>query len=119
MTEMTKEKAIELLEKAHSLQEQSEMNNDIRDIDRILSQDPVDIGLVIAKIEEINRKHEENILINHIIFPPQVQGTIFPGRGITDAEYISDLRWKRTYLQAKKVSKAFAELYKEMRKNMI
>ena len=116
---MTEKEAIEILEKVHSLQEQSEMDSDIRDIDYILTQNPIDIGLVIAKTGEINDKHKENIFINHIIFPPQAQGTTFPERGITDAEYIADLRWKRTYLQAKKGSKAFAELYKEMRKNMV
>lgn len=114
---MTEKEAIEILEKAHSLQEQSDMDSDIRDIDYILSQNPIDIDSVIAKIKKVNGDHPENIIINHIIFPPQ--GTAFPERGITDPEYISDLRWKRKYLQAKKAAKAFAELYKEMRKNIV
>lgn len=109
---MTEKEAIEILEKAHSLQEQAEMESDIRDIDCILSQIPINISLVIAKIREINGKHGENIIINHIIFPPRGSDSL--KRGITDEEYISDLSWKRTYLKAKKVSKAYAELCKEM-----
>ena len=112
MPEMTEKEAIELLERAKLLHEQLDMENDIRHIDCILSQFPINIDSVKAKICTINEKHKENILINHMIFPPRRPAS--QERAITDAEYISDLSWKRTYLKAKKDAKAFTELYKEM-----
>ena len=111
---MTEKEAVELLEKAKKLHEQLDMESDICHIDYILSQFPINMDSVKAKIREINEKHKDNVLINHMIFPPRRPAS--QETDITDAEYISDLSWKRMYLRAKKIGKTFDELCKEMGK---
>lgn len=112
---MTKEEAIEIFEKASSLHEQLEIECDIRDIDCILSQCPVAVSQVKAKVKAINDNHPDNIIIFNLIFPPQ--GDRVSVDNAPDQALISDLKWKRTYLQAKKAGKVFDELRKEMQKN--
>ncbi len=111
---MTEKEAIEIFEKAHLLQEQLDMENDIRKIGSVLSQRPVDIYQVKTQINTINRKHPENLILFNLIFPPQ--GNRVSLAEASDQGLIDDLTWKYTYLQAKKAGKAIEELHKEMRK---
>lgn len=111
---MTETEAIGLFEKIHMLQEQLKMETDIQDIGNILNQQPINIDQVKEKIEKVNEKHPENVLLNHIIFPPR--GKSFSGERIPDQSYIDDLKWKQIYLRAKKDGKLFEEFCKEMRK---
>ncbi len=112
---MTEKEAIDLFEKAHTLQEQLKMESDIQDIGIILNQRPINMYQVKVKIGQINDAYPENIFLNHIIFPPQ--GKSFQDGYIPDQSYIEDLTWKKIYLQAKKTGKLFDELCKEMRKS--
>lgn len=111
---MTEKEAISLFERVHTLQEQLKMETDIQDISNILNQRPISMYQVREKIEEVNEEHPENVLLNHIIFPPR--GKSFLGGYIPDQNYIDDLTWKQIYLRAKKNGKLFDELCKEMRK---
>ena len=111
---MTEKEAKKCFEQVHSAKELMDMQKDIDDIDTILSQNPISIELVQVEIRKINTKHPENIILNHIIFPPH---NSFFNRGyILDQNLIDDLTWKRIYLQAKKTGKLFDNLCKEMRK---
>jgi len=111
---MTEKDAVEIFKKAHSLREQLDMENDIGYIGIILSQNSIDIYQVRAKIEEINRKHPENLILYNMIFPPQ--GNRVSLAEATVHNLIDDLAWKQTYLQAKRVGKAFEKFCEEMRK---
>jgi hypothetical protein len=109
---MTEKEAIEIFEKAHSLYEQLDMENDICKIGSVLSQSPIDMYQVRMQISTVNRKHPENVILFNLIFPPQGNRV-----SLAEASYqslLDDLTWKHTYLQAKKVGKAIEELHKEM-----
>lgn len=111
---MTEKEAVEIYEKAHSLHEQLDMESDIQDIARVLSQNPIDMYQVRTQIDTVNRKHPENVDLFNLIFPPQgnrVSLVEAPDQGLID-----DLTWKHAYLQAKKNGKTIKELCKEMRK---
>jgi len=113
---MTIKQAIELFEKAHTVQEQDEMKNDINTIICILGQYPFDSNQARALIEKINQEHPENILLHNFIF--QLQGLQGPGIPLQDASpdvLISDLQWKYSFLQAKKTGKLFDAFQKELR----
>lgn len=110
---MTEKEAIDVFEKAHTLKEQWELENDIQDISNILSQRPINMCQVKAKIDKVNNEHQENVIINHIIFPPQ-RAALSGGYDLNQS-FIDDLIWKRIYLQAKKAGKLFDEFCKEMR----
>lgn len=112
---MTEKEAIELFEKAHFIREQLDMESDIRDIDCILSQTSIDICQVREKIDIVNIKHPENIILFRLIFPPQGASVSLKEASLQDM--ISDLRWKRSYLWAKRAGKTFDELCKEMQKS--
>lgn len=111
---MAEKEAIEIFEKAHSLHEQLDMENDICNIGSVLSQKPIDMYQVRAQINTVNRKHPENVILFNLIFPPQ--GNRISLAEAPDQGLIDDLAWKHTYLQVKKAGKAIEELYKEMRK---
>ena len=111
---MTPEEAIELFKKAHSLKEQLDMQNDINDINRILTSYPVCINEVRNKINSINEAHPENIMIYNIIYSPV--GNSVPLNYATADNLICDLNWKRNFLIAKKNAKLFEEFCKEMKK---
>ena len=111
---MSKKEAVEIFEKAHSLHEELDMESDIQDIGRVLSQKPIDMYQVRMQIDTVNSKHPENVILFNLIFPPQ-------GNRVSLAEapaqsLIDDLTWKHTYLQAKKAGKVIEEFCKEMRK---
>lgn len=109
---MTDKEAIECFEKSHFLHEHDDMIKDIDNISCILSQNPVDMFLVREKIDTVNRKHPENIIIFNLIFPPQ--GNRVSLDNAPDSNLISDLAWKLEYLQAKQKGKSFEELCKTM-----
>lgn len=111
---MTEKEAIDVFEKAHTLKEQLELENDIQDISDILNQRPIKMYQVRAKIEKINEKHSENIVLFNLIFPPR--GNRVSLANASDQSLIDDLAWKQIYLQAKKSGKLFDEFYKEIRK---
>lgn len=111
---MTEKEAKEIFEKAHSLYEQMDMESDIRNIGNVLLQKPIDIDQVRMQIITVNGKHPENKTLFNRIFPPQ--GKRMSISEASDQGLIEDLAWKHTYLQAKKVGKAFDELCKELRK---
>lgn len=112
---MTEKEAIEIFEKVHSLHEQMDMENDIRDIGRVLSQRPIDLYQVRTQIDIVNRKHPENVILYNLIFPPH--GNSVSLANASDQNLIDDLAWKQIYLQAKKAGKLFGELCKEVRKS--
>lgn len=112
---MTEKEAIEIFEKVHTPQEQWKMENDIHDISNILIQKPINMYQVRTKIQKVNYEHSENIILYNLIFPPQ--GNRVSLANASDQSLVNDLVWKRTYLQAKKIGKAFEEFYKDMRKN--
>lgn len=108
---MTKQEAIKLFEESHLIKDESDMQRDIHDIDRILTY-PVDVAKVYDKIEYINRKHPENIVLFKLIYPPV--GNPVPLSSATKDNLINDLNWKRTFLNAKMRAKSFDEFRKEM-----
>ncbi len=110
---MTAEEAIKLFEKVHLLGEQLDMQKDIDEICYILSQNSINMYQVREKIDVINNKHPENIVLFNIIFPPQ--GNSVPLDAASHEDLIYDLRWKQRYLQAKRYGKVFNELCKEMK----
>lgn len=110
---MTEKEAIELFEKAKFSYEQADMERDIENIRHILSQNPINMYQVTTQIGIINAKYSENIIIFNIIFPPKENPV--PLILASDKERISDLIWKRDYLQAKKEGKTFEEFCKAMR----
>lgn len=110
---MTEQEAIKLFEKAHFLKEKLDMQDDINDINEILTY-PVDVAKVYEKIEHINRKHPENIILFNIIYPPV--GKPIPLNRATNDNLINDLIWKREFLNAKMNAKLFDEFCKEMKK---
>ncbi len=112
---MTEKEAIDLFEKVHTLQEQRNLEDDIKDIRKILNQWPINMREVGAKIEKVNREHPENVVLFNLIFPPH--GDRVSLENAPDQSLINDLAWKQIYLQAKKAGKVFSELCKEMRKN--
>jgi len=114
--EMTEKEAIELFEKTHTLQEQWKMGNDIQDISNILSQRPINMYQIKAKIKKVNDEHPENTVLFNLIFPPQGKRV-----SLIDASaqnLIDDLTWKQDFLQMKKNGKLFDELCKEKRKRV-
>ena len=111
---MTEREAINLFEKAHTLQEQWKLENDIQDISNILNQKPILMYQVREKIDKVNKEHPENIVLFNMIFPPQ--GNRVPLDNAPDQSLINDLAWKQIYLQAKKAGKLFDEFCKEIRK---
>lgn len=112
---MTEKEAIALFERAHTLQEQLELESDIQDISNILNQRPINMYQVRAKIEKVNKEHLENVVLFNLIFPPQ--GNRVSIENASDQSLINDLAWKKIYLQAKKEGKAFDAFCKEMQKN--
>lgn len=110
---MTEQEAIELFEKAHLLKDESDMQDDINEIDRILTY-PVNVAKVYEKVDHINRKHPENIILFKLIYLPV--GNLVPLNSATDDSLINDLNWKRTFLNAKMRAKLFDEFRKEMTK---
>jgi len=113
--EITKEEAIELFEKAHTLQEQWKLESDIQDISNILNQWPINMCQVREKIDKVNREHPENVILFNLIFPPHGNRVFLANA--SDQNLIDDLAWKRIYLQAKKNGRLFDEFCKEMRKS--
>ena len=111
---MTEKEAIETFEKAHFLQEQDDMIQDMENIRDVLSQNPVAKSQVRAQIDTVNRKHPENVIIYKLIFPPK--GNSISLDSASDDNLISDLIWKLDYLQAKQMGKAFEEFCKTMRR---
>lgn len=111
---MTEKEAVEAFEKAHFLHEQNDMITDMNSIRCVLSQSPVVVSHVRAKIDIINRKHPENVIIYKLIFPPK--GNTVSLDSASDDNLISDLIWKLDYLQAKQMGKAFEEFCKTMRR---
>lgn len=111
---MTEREAINLFEKAHTLQEQWKLENDIQDISNILKQRPIQMHQVREKIDKVNTEHPENIVLFNLIFPPR-RNRVFLANA-PDQSLIDDLAWKQIYLQAKKAGKLFDEFCKEMRK---
>ncbi len=111
---MTDKEAIERFEKAHFLHEQNDMIKDMENIRCILSQKPVVMSQVRAKIDTVNRKHPENVILYNLILPPQ--GNRVSLDSASDDNLISDLIWKLDYLQAKQMGKAFEEFCKTMRR---
>lgn len=107
---MTEKEAIEIFEKAHSLQEQIDMKKDLESIHYVLSQNPINMVQVMSLIEKINKEHPENITIFNLIYPPQ--GNSVPLYAASDENMISDLKWKWDYLQAKQTGKIFEEFRK-------
>ncbi len=61
--EMTEKEAIELFEKAHTIQEQWKLGSDIQDISDILNQRLVNMYQIRVKIEKVNEEHPENVLL--------------------------------------------------------
>lgn len=112
---MTEKDAINLFEKAHTLQEQWKLENDIQDINNILNQQPIQMYQIRAKIQKVNEEHPENIVLFNLIFPPN--GNPISLINASDQNLIDDLTWKQIYLQAKKTGKLFDKFYKEMRKS--
>lgn len=110
---MTEKDAIGLFEKAHTLQEQWKLENDIQDIRNILNQRPIQMCQVREKIDKVNTEHPENIVLFNFVFPPQ--GNRVSLDNAPDQSLINDLTWKQIYLQAKKAGKLFGEFCKEMR----
>lgn len=110
---MTEREAIDLFEKAHTLQEQWKLENDIQDIRNILNQCPIQMYQVREKIDKVNTKHPENIVLFNLIFPPRGNRVLLDNA--PDQSLINDLAWKQRYLQAKKDGKLFNEFCKEMR----
>ena len=110
---MTGQDAISIFEKDYMVNEQLDMEKDIQDIGVILNQRNVDRGLVIKKIENVNEKHPENVLIHDLIFQPQ--RTSIPLSMISDQDFIADLKWKQIYLKAKKCGKLFEDFCKEIK----
>lgn len=110
---MIVEDALKIFEKVYSLHEQIDMQNDIREISYILSQSICDRILMREKIDAINYKHKENVILYNFIFPPQ--GNRISLEDASAESLRSDLEWKRIYLQAKSTGKTFDELRKEMR----
>lgn len=110
---MTAEDALKIFEKVYFLHEQIDMQNDIREISYILSQSICDRKLLRKKIDTINDKHRENVILYNIIFPPE--GNHISLEDASAESLRSDLEWKRIYLQAKSTGKTFDELCKEMR----
>lgn len=108
---MTEQEAIELFEKAHLLIDELDMQDDINDINKILTY-PIDISEVKKKIKSINDNHPENIMLFKLIYPPV--GKPIPLDSATDDSLINDLNWKRTFLNAKMRAKLFDEFRKEM-----
>ena len=108
---MTGQEAIKLFEKAHLIKDESDMQSDIQDIDRILTY-PIDINKVYEKIESINQKHPENTTIFKLIYPPV--GDPVQLNSATKDNLINDLNWKRKFLNAKIRAKLFDEFRKEM-----
>ena len=111
---MTEKEAIELFEKVHFVHEQLDMERDIHDIDHMLSRTSIDIYQVREKIDIVNIKHPENVILFRSIFPPQ--GASVSLKEASLQNLISDLTWKRSYLWAKRAGKTFDELCKEMQK---
>ena len=110
---MTEKDAIGLFEKAHTLQEQWKLENDIQDIRNILNQRPIQMYQVREKIDKVNTEHPENIVLFNLVFPPR--GNRVSLDNAPDQSLINDLAWKQIYLQAKKAGKLFDEFCKEMR----
>lgn len=108
---MTEQEAIKLFEKSHLIKDESDMQSDIHDIDRILTP-PVDVNEVYEKIESINRKHPENTTIFKLIYPPVGNSVLLISA--TNDDLINDLKWKRTFLNAKMRAKLLDEFRKEM-----
>ncbi len=111
---MTDKEAVERFEKAHFLQEQKDMIQDMENIRNVLLQNPVVISQVRAQIETVNQKHPENIIINKLVFPPQ--GNRVSTNFVPDDDLITDLIWKYYYLQAKQKGKGFEEFCNTMRR---
>lgn len=111
---MNNSEAVTIFEKLHLAHEIQEMENDISDIDRILGKEPINMDDVLKKIKKINEKHPENIIINHMIFPPI--GRTCEVEDASDSSKINDLAWKKIYLRAKSSGKTFDELVKELTK---
>ena len=107
---MTEKEAIDIFEKAHSLQEQIDMKKDMDNIHYVLSQCPINMIDVMLLIEKINKEHPENIIIFNLIHPSQKNSV--PLCAASDENKISDLKWKWDYLQAKQIGKIFEEFRK-------
>lgn len=109
---MTEQEAIRLFEKTHFLKDELDMQSDINEINNILTL-PININRVVNKIYDINQKHQENIILFNVIYPPVIAPV--PLTRATDDDLINDLIWKRIFLSAKMKSKLFDEFFKEMK----
>ncbi|MCM1118550.1 MAG: hypothetical protein NC543_04240 [bacterium] len=96
MTETEYKQIQEIFKPVRTIDEVQKINDDINEINSILSTFPFDIEAARQKIKSVNDEHLDNRLFYLLLNPPKGQSILIdnaPSDGLKN-----DLAWKRDYL---------------------
>ncbi len=116
---MNWEEVCKIFEKTKTLYDIHDIQQDIQDINEILSTPFFNSADAQLKIKSINEKHKEIVFVHNFLyslknpFPLKMSESV---DSASDPDLISDLMWKRDYLNAKGKATCLNELIKYLRK---
>lgn len=112
MTETDYKQIQEIFKPVKTVDEIQKINDDIDQINSILSTFPFNMVAARQKIKSVNDKHRDNRLFYLLLNPPMGQ-PIHIDNASSDG-LVSDLAWKRDYLKIKADAKTLDEIIHQL-----
>lgn len=112
MTETEYKQIQEIFKPIKTVDEVQKINDDIDEINSILSTFPFNMVAARQKIKSINEKHLDNRLFYLLLNPPI--GQAIPIDNAPSDGLMSDLVWKRDYLKIKADAKSLDEIIHQL-----
>lgn len=112
MTEAEYKQLQEAFKPVKTVDEVKKINDDIVEINSILSTFPFNIATARKKIKSVNDNHFDNRLFYLLLNPPI--GPAIPIDNAPSDGLMSDLAWKRDYLKIKANAKSLDETIQQL-----